>query len=130
MLSHVSFGVSNLAVTTAFYDAVMEALGYARVYTSPDAVGYGVAGTGIDKLLLIQTQAASVVVPGPGFHLAFFAPTREAVDLFHAAAMKFGGVDQGPAGRRPQYGPSYYAAFVLDPDGYKLEAKFPPDSAQ
>jgi hypothetical protein len=55
--------------------------------------------------------------------LAFIAPNREAVDRFHAAALKYGGTNEGAPGPRPHYGPTYYAAFVLDPDGYKLEAK-------
>lgn len=130
MLSHLSFGVSDLAKSTAFYDAVMTALGYARVYTAAHAVGYGLAGSDIDKLLLIERPLESGVPPGPGFHLAFFASSREAVDQFHSAALQFGGVDQGAPGPRPNYGPNYYAAFVLDPDGYKLEAKFPSDSTQ
>ncbi len=129
MLSHLSFGVSDLARSTAFYDAIMAALGYARVYTSPNGAGYGLPGTEIDKLLLIR-QPDPVVPPGPGFHLAFFAPTREAVDRFHAAALLLGGTDLGAPGPRPHYGPTYYAAFVRDPDGYKLEAKFPPNSGQ
>jgi catechol 2,3-dioxygenase-like lactoylglutathione lyase family enzyme len=129
VLSHLSFGVSDLARSTAFYDAVMAALGYARVYTSANGAGYGLPGTEIDKLLLIR-QPDAVVPPGPGFHLAFFAPTREAVDRFHAAALRLGGTDLGSPGPRPHYGPNYYAAFVRDPDGYKLEAKFPPNSAQ
>ncbi len=121
MLGHLSFGVSNLAKTTAFYDASMSALGYARVFTGPEYVGYGLSGTERDNLLLIL-QPEPVTPPGPGFHLAFIAPSREAVDRFHAAALQFGGVDQGAPGLRLHYGPTYYAAFVLDPDGYKLEA--------
>ena len=60
--------------------------------------------------------------PGPGFHLAFDAADPAAVDRFHAAALEHGGSDDGPPGPRPQYGPTYYAAFVFDPDGNKLEA--------
>ena len=62
--------------------------------------------------------------PGPGFHLAFDAPSRSAVDAFHAAGVENGGVDLGAPGLRPHYGENYYAAFVADPDGYKLEAVF------
>jgi catechol 2,3-dioxygenase-like lactoylglutathione lyase family enzyme len=60
--------------------------------------------------------------PGPGFHLAFAAPSREAVDRFHAAALSTGGVDEGGPGIRENYDPGYYAAFVRDPDGHRLEA--------
>jgi len=62
------------------------------------------------------------VAPGEGFHLAFTASDRAAVDAFHAAALRHGGADNGPPGLRPHYGPGYYAAFVIDPDGYRIEA--------
>jgi catechol 2,3-dioxygenase-like lactoylglutathione lyase family enzyme len=129
VLGHISFGVSDLHRTRNFYDAAMGALGYARVYTSPEAVGYGKPGTSNDRLLLIQ-QTRPVIPPDRGFHLAFIAPSPSAVDLFHKAALAFGGTDQGSPGLRPHYGPDYYAAFVLDPDGYKLEAKHPPPPAE
>ena len=60
--------------------------------------------------------------PGPGFHLCFNAPSTAAVDAFHAAAMANGGKDDGPPGLRPHFGPDYYACFVFDPEGWKLEA--------
>jgi catechol 2,3-dioxygenase-like lactoylglutathione lyase family enzyme len=120
MLGHVSFGVSDLSRSTAFYDAVLAALGYERVWTGERGVGYAEAGEG-DKLNLFQ-QSGPASAPGPGFHLAFNAPSRAAVDAFHAAALQAGGRDTGAPGPRPHYGTHYYAAFVLDPDGYKLEA--------
>ena len=120
VLSHLSFGVADLAKAAAFYDGVLAALGYVRVWSNEDGVGYGVPG-GNDKLALF-VQAGSVTPPGPGFHLAFEAPSRAAVDAFHAAALRLGGRDQGAPGARPHYSPSYYAAFVIDPDGHKLEA--------
>jgi catechol 2,3-dioxygenase-like lactoylglutathione lyase family enzyme len=128
MLGHISFGVSDLRRSSDFYDAALAALGYARVFTGERAVGYGAPGAAADRLLLIQ-QPDAVRPPGPGFHLALAAPTRQAVDAFHRAALQHGGLDQGGPGLRPHYGPDYYAAFVLDPDGYKLEAKHPPPTA-
>lgn len=125
MLGHLSFGISNLARTIAFYDAIMAALGYERVFTGPSSVGYGCAGTQNDRLLLIL-RPEPVIPPSPGFHLALIASSHDAVDRFHAAALRFGGANQGEPGFRPHYGDNYYAAFVLDPDGYKLEAKYPP----
>jgi catechol 2,3-dioxygenase-like lactoylglutathione lyase family enzyme len=125
LLAHISFGVVDLVRSKTFYDPTMEALGYARVYTSDRTIGYGAPGTDNDRLLLIL-QPRQVTPPSVGFHLAFAAPSREAVDRFHEAALAFGGVDQGRPGLRAQYGSDYYAAFVLDPDGYKLEAKHPP----
>jgi len=125
LLGHISLGVTSLQRSSSFYDATMGALGYARVYSGAQAIGYGKQGTAADRLLLIQ-QPGPVVPPGPGFHLAFVASSREAVDAFHREAMRAGGTDQGAPGPRRHYGPDYYAAFVLDPDGYKLEAKYPP----
>lgn len=119
MLGHLSFGVAELARSSAFYDAVMAALGFRRVWTSPNGVGYGLE-EGQDKLALFPRPDR--VAPGPGFHLAFDAPNQRAVDAFHAAALAAGGACIGPPGLRPHYGPAYYAAFVIDPDGYKLEA--------
>jgi catechol 2,3-dioxygenase-like lactoylglutathione lyase family enzyme len=121
LLGHLSFGVVDLQRATAFYDAALMALGYARVFTGPRSVGYGLAGTDKDKLLLIH-QPRDSGPPGAGFHLAFVAESREAVDRFHAAALENGGADNGAPGLRPHYGPTYYAAFVIDPDGHRLEA--------
>ena len=125
MLGHISFGVRDLERSRRFYDAAMGALGYVRLYTSDRILGYGAPGTA-DARLDIMLHPEPGPPPGPGFHLAFAAPSRAAVDAFHAAALAAGGVDQGGPGPRPHYGPAYYAAFVLDPDGYKLEAKHPP----
>ena len=72
-------------------------------------------------------RSANTPVPedaGSGLHLCFAAPTRDSVDAFHAAALQSGGRDNGPPGLRTDYGPNYYAAFVTDPDGYRLEAHY------
>jgi catechol 2,3-dioxygenase-like lactoylglutathione lyase family enzyme len=120
MLHHISFAVANLARSAAFYDATLAPLGYVRAWANATAIGYGLAGGG-DKFA-IKMRSSEVTVPGPGFHLAFAAPSREAVDAFHRAALASGGRDNGPPGLRPQYAPDYYAAFVFDPDGYWIEA--------
>ena len=128
MLHHISFGVSNIERAAAFYDAVLAPLGYIRVWDDlrpgePDqAVGYGIAGGG-DKLAL-KLRPKRHRPPGPGFHLAFAAPDRQSIAQFHAAALAHGGRDNGAPGPRPDYGPHYYAAFVIDPDGYHIEAVF------
>lgn len=119
MLGHMSFGVKNLARSVAFYNEALAPLGYVRVWIKPHAGGFGEKG-GADKLALFAK--AGQAPPGPGFHLAFAAPSREAVDAFHAAALRAGGTDCGKPGPRPQYGATYYAAFVVDLDGHKLEA--------
>jgi len=119
MLGHLSFGVSNLDRSTAFYDPVMATLGFRRVWTSPNGVGYGLEP---DKDKLALFPRADAAPPGPGFHLAFDAADRDSVDRFHAAALAAGGTSDGAPGPRPHYGETYYAAFVIDPDGYRLEA--------
>jgi catechol 2,3-dioxygenase-like lactoylglutathione lyase family enzyme len=120
MLGHLSFGVFGLERAIAFYDAALAPLGLVRVWAHERGAGYGPPGRG--DLLALKKQAAPVAPPGPGFHLAFNAATREAVDAFYVAAMAAGGADNGAPGLRPHYGPHYYAAFVIDPDGYRLEA--------
>jgi catechol 2,3-dioxygenase-like lactoylglutathione lyase family enzyme len=120
MLGHLSFGVADIERATAFYDAVLAPLGLTRVWANPLAAGYGPPGRG--DLLALKRQTVPITPPGPGFHLAFNAPTRASVDEFHAAAVRAGGSDNGAPGLRPHYGPTYYAAFVIDPDGYPIEA--------
>jgi catechol 2,3-dioxygenase-like lactoylglutathione lyase family enzyme len=120
MLHHLSLGTADLARSTAFYDAALAALGYARVWTDDTAVGYGYPGGG-DKLA-IKLRSGAIAVAGRGFHVAFAAADRDAVARFYEAALEHGGKDNGPPGLRPQYGEHYYAAFVFDPDGYAIEA--------
>ncbi|HRD75859.1 MAG TPA: VOC family protein [Hyphomicrobiaceae bacterium] len=120
MLGHISFGVEDLARSIRFYDAALAPLGVTRVWTTDTAAGFGALG-GPDRLALFHRPGAARA-PGPGFHLALVAPSRDAVDAFSAAALAHGGRDDGPPGPRPRYSPTYYAAFVIDPDGHKLEA--------
>ncbi len=82
------------------------------------AVGYD-EPAGEDKLALKQRQSSA---PGPGFHLAFSAPSREAVNQFYEAAISHGGTDNGAPRHRPDYGSNYYAAYIIDLDGYRIEA--------
>ncbi len=121
VLGHLSFGVSDLASSSAFYDAALGPLGIVRVWSYDDAVGYGRPGGG-DKFALFVKPGRTDLAAGPGFHLAFDAPSPAAVDAFHAAALATGGTDEGAPGLRPHYGETYYAGFVRDPDGHKLEA--------
>jgi catechol 2,3-dioxygenase-like lactoylglutathione lyase family enzyme len=121
MLSHLSFGVRDLERATAFYEAALAPLGYVCVWRNEGASGFGTPG-GEDKLALFA-RGGEARAPGAGFHLCFVAEDRAAVDAFHAAALRAGGTDAGAPGLRPHYGAGYYAAFVVDPDGHKLEAK-------
>lgn len=125
MLHHISLGVAEIERSARFYDAALGALGYTRVWSDirpgepNQAVGYGPEGSG-DKLALKEVSNPTRSIPG--FHLAFAASSRAAVRAFHAAALREGGVDNGLPGLRPAYGDNYYAAFVVDPDGHRLEA--------
>ena len=120
MLHHLSFAVADLERSAAFYDATLSTLGYVRVWVDETAVGYGSAGGG-DKFA-IRLRTHGVVVPAEGFHVAFAAPSRDAVTSFYQAALAQGGQDNGGSGFHPEYGSKYYAAFVMDPDGYRIEA--------
>ncbi|MDB5871229.1 MAG: glyoxalase [Ramlibacter sp.] len=119
MLHHISFPVADLAKAGAFYDAALAALGYRRVFEDATAIGYGIED-GKDMFCLKFRPGSAA--PGPGFHLAFTAPSRDAVDHFHSAALAVGGADNGAPGLRPHYGAHYYAAFLVDPDGHQIEA--------
>jgi catechol 2,3-dioxygenase-like lactoylglutathione lyase family enzyme len=120
MLHHLSFAIVDLARSSAFYDAALAPLGYIRVWTHKTAIGYGLAGGG-DRFA-IKLRSDGIAVPGEGFHVAFAAPTREAVTAFYEAALEHGGKDNGGSGIYPEYGSHYFAAFVFDPDGYRIEA--------
>ncbi len=123
MFDHLSIGVKDLARAAAFYDAALAALDHVRLFENPRAVCYGPRGfTGAEPpFAILPTADAS---PPARFHLAFAATSRDAVDRFHAAALAAGGTDDGPPGIRLNYSPHYYAAFVIDPDGYRIEAVY------
>ena len=127
MLHHLSIGVADIQASMRFYDVVLGTLGYVQVWQDigaeddeDQAVGYGVAGGG--DLFCLKQQKTTQLAPGPGFHLAFAAPDHAAITAFYRAALFNGGRCNGEPGPRPDYGDFYYAAFVIDPDGYRLEA--------
>ena len=120
MISHISVGVSDLPRAIMFYDAALAALGYVRVFMGTRSAGYGTPDGKESFALKLCPQ--SDIGTDCGFHLAFAAQNNEAVAAFYAAAIAHGGIDDGIPGPRPQYGPNYYAAFVMDPDGHRLEA--------
>jgi catechol 2,3-dioxygenase-like lactoylglutathione lyase family enzyme len=122
MLDHVSLGVGDLARSIAFYDAVLAPLGAVRVWTAPDAAGYGYPGC--DDAFAIKREAKPPAAANPRSHLAFSAPGRATVIAFHAAAMRCGARADGAPDYHPEYGAGYFAAFVYDPDGYRIEAVF------
>lgn len=119
MLHHASLPVSDLSRAAALYDAALAPLGYRRVASGATFAGYGIED-GRDKFALMHVVPS--VSAGVGFHLAFTAPSPAAVDQFHEAALRHGATDNGSPGPRPHYGPTYYAAFILDLDGHRIEA--------
>jgi len=119
MINHLSIGVREIARTKKFYDAVLQPLGYRCLSEGDTSLGYG------DKAVVLWISTTKTPVkadPNSGLHICFDAPTRASVDAFHKAAMKAKGEDNGKPGLRPDYDPNYYAAFVIDPDGYRIEA--------
>ncbi|MBL9050481.1 MAG: VOC family protein [Tabrizicola sp.] len=124
MFSYVSLGTCDLARAMRFYDAVLSPLGHARIedYDPEDrsaAWGQDDPGPHLWVTQPFDGQPASV---GNGTMVSFLAESRAAVDAFHAAALAHGGTDEGTPGLRPQYGPHFYAGYVRDPDGNKLNA--------
>ena len=116
MLDHVTIGTSDLARAREFYDGALKPLGIERLF----ADGEGASGYGVGKSAFFWIGVRDAVMTGT--HVAFSAPDHAAVDAFHAAALAAGGRDNGAPGLRPHYGPGYYGAFVLDPDGHNIEA--------
>jgi catechol 2,3-dioxygenase-like lactoylglutathione lyase family enzyme len=115
VLDHVGLEVSDLTRSAAFYDAVFRRLGGRRIFDSPDAIGYGSNET---RLFIVARGRG----PGPSFgHIALAARGRPAVVAAHAAGVAAGGRDDGPPGPRRRYGPRYFAAYLLDPDGLRVE---------
>lgn len=124
VLDHVTIGVGDLERSRAFYRAALAPLGFFerdddRVLAHE--IEFGVPDS-------FQFAISTVAAPAPAMHVAFVAQRRDQVDAFHAAALAAGATDHGAPGLRPEYSEHYYGAFVLDPDGYNVEAvcKLPP----
>ncbi len=119
MIDHVSIGVRDIAAARRFYDAALAPIGYRCRSDSADSLGYGGDAT---AFWVSAAERPVPADPASGLHFCFAAPTRRSVDAFHAAALGAGGRDNGAPGLRPEYDADYYAAFVIDPDGYRIEA--------
>lgn len=125
MFDHLSIGVTDLAQSLSFYDAALEPLGIRQMFAMSDR---GIAAyVGADQISFwlyskdSEQQPLSELPSPPRFHLAFRAANRAAVDAFYAAAIAQGGTDEGAPGIRAHYHPNYYAAYIRDPNGYKIE---------
>ena len=119
MFDHVSIGVADIARARRFYDGVLRPLGYSLLSDGETSLGYGKDAVGLWVLLADRPVAAD---RQSGLHFCLAAPDAKSVAAFHKAALAAGGTDNGKPGVRTDYGPDYYAAFVIDPDGYRLEA--------
>jgi len=117
MIDHVSIAVRDLAASAAMYEDMLAALGHAKLVVRADTVGFGKT---YPEFWLNRRPAMTAA--GDGFHVCLRARSREAVDAFHAAALRAGATSDGAPGPRPEYSPGYYAAFVRDRDGNRIEA--------
>jgi catechol 2,3-dioxygenase-like lactoylglutathione lyase family enzyme len=114
VIHHVGFEVRVLELSALFYDAVFHALGGRRLYESGEAIGWGVDSP--------EFWITARDIPKPGYgHIALHASGRPAVKAAYEAGLAHGGSDDGPPDDRPEYGPTYYAAYLRDPDGLKVE---------
>jgi catechol 2,3-dioxygenase-like lactoylglutathione lyase family enzyme len=119
MIDHVSVGVRDLEQSTRFYESALAPLGLARLVTRPATVGFGKSY----PEFWINLRADMAKVPASsGIHICLRATTAGEVDAFHAAAVEAGGHSDGAPGLRPHDRVRYYAAFVIDPDGNRIEA--------
>jgi len=119
MINHVSIGVRNIALAKRFYDAALTPLGYVCIDEGATSLGYG------DRSTSFWVLAVEKPVPpdmASGLHFCFDAPSQDSVKAFYEAALSNGGTCNGAPGIRGDYGTNYYAAFAIDPDGYRVEA--------
>ena len=119
MIDHISVGVSDLDRAARFYEAALAALGLARLVSRPATVGFGKT---YPEFWINLRPGMAKVAPESGVHICLRAKTTGEVDAFHAAALTAGGLSDGAPGLRPHDRVRYYAAFVVDPDGNRIEA--------
>jgi catechol 2,3-dioxygenase-like lactoylglutathione lyase family enzyme len=120
MIDHVSVAVSDLSRAMRFYEAVLGTVGYAALDIRGSTVGFGKK---YSEFWINARPDMDPVPPRSGAHICLRVRSTELVDVFHAAALANGGASDGPPGLRPHDGPhGYYAAFVRDPDGNRIEA--------
>ena len=121
MFLYITLGTNNLPAAKRFYDAVMPTLGVVLREEDPDEIGYGAPAPERIRLWVTKPYNGHSATTANGSMPAFAAPTRAAVDAFHAAGLASGGTDEGAPGLRP-YGADFYACYLRDPDGNKISA--------
>jgi catechol 2,3-dioxygenase-like lactoylglutathione lyase family enzyme len=122
LIDHISIPVADLDRAAAFYDAALATLGLHRRKERSGAIGYGDDNRAAPVFWILDRAREGSANAGTGLHVSFEASDRSSVDAFHATAVRCGGQDAGASGLRPQYTMPFYGAFVLDLDGFKLEA--------
>ncbi|MEA2830968.1 MAG: hypothetical protein QOF22_1716 [Bradyrhizobium sp.] len=128
MIDHVSISVSDLERAARFYESVLAPLALSRLVTRPAAIGFGKS---YPEFWINLRPGMAQVAPGSGVHICLRAKSAGDVDAFHAAALNAGGCSDGAPGLRPHDRVRYYAAFVIDPDGNRIEAvTFPGGDAE
>ena len=128
MIDHVSVGVSDLERAARFYELALAPLGLSRLVTRPATVGFGKT---YPEFWVNLRAGMAQVAPESGVHICLRAKTTDDVDAFHTAALHAGGRSDGAPGLHPHDRVRYYAAFVIDPDGNRIEAvTFPKDDAE
>ena len=121
MIDHVSVGVSDLKAARRFYGAVLGAIGYKKMDDREKTVGWGKPGKH-SEFWINARPGMKKISTDCGTHICLRAPDTKSVDAFHAAALQAGGTCAGAPGPRPEFGEGYYAAFISDPDGNRIEA--------
>jgi catechol 2,3-dioxygenase-like lactoylglutathione lyase family enzyme len=120
MIDHVSIAVRDLKAAARFYEPLLATLGMTKLRDWPDAaVGYGKK---YPEFWINRRKDMAPVAADSGVHICLRAPSIHAVDAFHAAALAAGGISDGAPGLRAHYHANYYAAFIRDPDGNRIEA--------
>jgi catechol 2,3-dioxygenase-like lactoylglutathione lyase family enzyme len=119
MIDHVSVAVSDLQRASRFYEAVLATLGYAKLETRPATIAFGKK---YSEFWINHRPRMTPLPADSGSHVALRAASREMVDAFHGTALAQGGTSDGAPAPRPQHGEGYYASFIRDPDGNRIEA--------
>lgn len=126
MIDHTSFAVVDFKKSSEFYDKTLTALGYERIVTielpNVQVIGYGAAPKPSFWISDKGYNESEQVGNAQGVHVAFLAPSVEAVDQWYNLCLQLGGTDNGPPGPRAHYHPGYYGAFIVDPNGWRIEA--------